>query len=108
MSGEPIALWLRTLGVMAYAACVGLAILWLGIGLAYWRAGYGRLTWFAFVVSMAGFAVLFVGLTLVSSEPPWLDRVTFSLLQRSVAIVAAAAGWLYSMLVLRHEWRKDR
>jgi hypothetical protein len=108
MSGEPIALWLRTMGVVAYAACVGLAILWLGIGFAYWRAGYGRVTWVAFIVSMTGFAVLFIGLTLVASEPSWLDRVTFSLLQRSMAIVAATAGWLYSMLVLRHEWRKDR
>jgi hypothetical protein len=106
--GEPIALWLRAMGVVAYAACVGLAVLWMGIGFAYWRSGSGRVTWFAFVVSMAGFAVMFIGLTLVASEPLWLDRVTFSLLQRSMAIVAALAGWLYSLLVLQHEWRKER
>lgn len=109
MTNHPeIALWLRSLGIMAYAACVGLAVLWLGMGLAYWRSGQGRLTWGSFILSMLGFAVMFAGLTLVASEPPWLDRVAFSLLQRSMAIVAAVAGWLYSLLVLRHEWRKER
>jgi hypothetical protein len=100
--------WLKLWGVLAYASTVGLTMLWVGIGIAYWRAGRGAFTWSFFIGSMLCYAFVFVGLTVVASEPGWLDRQNAMLFQRTTAIIAALAGWTYTWSFLASEWKQRK
>jgi NADH:ubiquinone oxidoreductase subunit 6 (subunit J) len=104
---QELADWLVALGVLAYAGATSLAVLWVVIGLSYWRnSGRGR--WLLFCLSAAGFGVLAAGLTFIASEPVWVSRAVLSTVQRSVAIFAVGAGWVYSFLYLRAQLLRTR
>lgn len=103
--------WIKALGVVGYLCLSSLAVFWASIGVAYIKAGRNRVTWGFFIVSMIALAMLFGGLVFISMEPSWINRNYSSISQRSVALVAAATGWIYTVATLADtasQQRKDR
>lgn len=98
--------FLRAYGAFGYALSVALAITWASIGIAYLRARRGWRPWLLFVVSMFAFAGLFGYLVLISVELPWLRREVMQPVMRTVALLAALAGWAYTIDTLRREAQK--
>lgn len=102
-----MATWLQLYGMLGYSLLVALCIMWAGMGIAYYRAGRGRRrSWVFFVACMFFTAAFFTGLSFVAAEMPFIDRFWSSLLNRSLALSAGVAGWAYTMLVLRFEWKE--
>jgi hypothetical protein len=100
--------WLQVMGAFAYAGIVGLAIVWAAVGIAYCRAGRGNLVWRPFIVSMIAFSLFFVGLAIVVSEASWIDRYWMMVFNRTTGMVAAGAGWIYTVATLHSEYRWGR
>lgn len=107
MPYQEIADWIKVLGIIAYAGCVGLSVLWAGIGVTYLRAGHSRRTWLFFIACMLAFAIMFSGLTFVAAEPVWVNRTMLSVAQRVTAILAVVTGGIYTYFTLRNEWRNE-
>ena len=103
-----MAAWLQFYGALGYAMCVALAVMWASVGIAYYRSGRGVGIWTPFVVSMVSFAAFFVGLAFVALEASFIDRYWSSIINRSLALAAATAGWIYTFLTLRSEWRHNK
>jgi len=96
---------LQIIGLIGYAGVVGLAILWMFIGLAYLKAGRPSLTWWLFVASMGSFAVIFFLLALNVTALPWVNLDMLYTILRPTAFVVAVSGWTYSMMALHDEWK---
>jgi hypothetical protein len=102
-SGAISADFLRIYGAFGYSLSVALAITWASIGIAYMRARREYRLWLFLTISMFLFAGLFAYLTLISAEFPWLRRETMQPIMRSVGLLAALTGWIFTIAVLRRE-----
>lgn len=93
-------------GIAGYSLTVGLAVLWAGIAISYIDAGRSRRTWGFFIGGVICYALLFVGLTLVAAQPPWLVslRTANMLINRTLVLLGAIQIGIFTWLYLRARW----
>lgn len=73
--------WLALYGLAGYAGTVSLLVVWIGIALSHARVSK---QWWLLAVGLCFYALLFVGLTMVASEAPFINRTVNMIVNRTI------------------------
>ena len=107
MAGQELPVWIQLLGIVGYAMSVSLAVLGVGIGIAFIQSGESKRVWLLFIAGMLGYTIMFSNLVFIATDP-LTNRLLLTIVQRLTAIIAASLIWAYAILAMRDRWRREK